>query len=326
VKVSSSPLQVSRFRFARAHGSVPRETGSQLKLVTSNWELLKVVACWVVLFVCFAKASAAEPTRLTKDGSFKQHLQWSPDGQRFLLTRIHEGKMAVWTLTREGKTLSRLLPAHAMPHFDASWSADGKRVVYVYDTLQGTDGKLQINTRSADGSEDKVFIPHKAFEESPRLSPDGKQLLWVSTRDGNPDLYTVDGEGKNPQRLTKDLGNDFQPEWSPDGKQIAFASGRSGKQKLFVMKPDGSDVKAITDGPALDAWPKWSPDGKRIAFVSNRTGNYCIWLMTSDGKELQNLTPDEFQNSSPAWSPDGKRLAFVSTRDGGSDVYVIDVK
>ena len=52
------------------------------------------------------------PQRLTTDGSFKQHLQWSPDGARFLFTRIHQGKMALWTMTAEGKEFARLLPDH----------------------------------------------------------------------------------------------------------------------------------------------------------------------------------------------------------------------
>ncbi|HEV3435949.1 MAG TPA: hypothetical protein VG122_01245, partial [Gemmata sp.] len=115
-----------------------------------------------------------EPTRLTTDGSFKQNLQWSPDGKTLLCTRIHQGKMALWTLPAEGGEMKRLLPNHTEPHFDGHWSPDGKRIVYVYDQLQGTDGHLRINTCAVDGSDDKVLIPHKAFEESPRWSPDGK--------------------------------------------------------------------------------------------------------------------------------------------------------
>src|SRR5688572_13501078 len=74
-----------------------------------------------------------EPTRLTTDGSFKQHLHWSPDGMQFLFTRIHEGKMALWVMGADGTGLKRLLPNHTEPHFDGDWSHDGKRVVYVYD-------------------------------------------------------------------------------------------------------------------------------------------------------------------------------------------------
>jgi len=54
------------------------------------------------------------------------------------------------------------------PNFDAHWSPDGKKVVFVLDILQGTDGKLQIDTINSDGTDQKNIIPHKAFEESPR--------------------------------------------------------------------------------------------------------------------------------------------------------------
>jgi len=97
--------------------------------------------------------------RITTDGAFKQHLQWSADGKRFLLTRIHQGKMALWTMTAEGKDLKRLLPNHDQPHFDGHWSADGKRIAYVFDQLQGTDGKLAIHTCASDGSDDKALVP-----------------------------------------------------------------------------------------------------------------------------------------------------------------------
>ncbi|HEY8504198.1 MAG TPA: hypothetical protein VIL46_06415, partial [Gemmataceae bacterium] len=163
---------------------------------------------------------APEAVRLTADGSFKQHLQWSPDGTHFLFTRIHEGKMALWTMAADGSGLKRLVGKDT-PHFDGHWSPDGKQVVFVLDILQGTDGKLQIDRINADGSEHKNLIPHKAFEESPRWSPDGKKILWVSTRDGNPELYVTDVDGKDVKRLTSEAAADLHPAWSPDGKRIA---------------------------------------------------------------------------------------------------------
>ena len=263
-------------------------------------------------------------TRLTKDGSFKQHLKWSPDGKQFLFTRIHEGKMAIWLMKADGTEMKRLVSKDT-PHFDGDWSADSKRVVFVLDILQGTDGKLQIDMIHADGTNHTNVLPHKAFDESPRFSPDEQQILWVSTRDGNPELYVCQADGTKIQRLTSEVAFDLHPAWSPDGKKIAFSSGRSGKQKIYAMDADGKKVKRLTEGEGIDSWPAWSPDGKQIAFVSHREGNYDVFLMNSDGSGLRNLTHHSAQDTSPTWSPDGKSIAFISTRDGGSDVYILQL-
>lgn len=278
------------------------------------------------------RCGAADPpapaaVRLTKDGDFKQHLQWSPDGKKLLMTRIHEGKMALWIMNADGSGLKLLLePSPATPQFDGHWSHDSKKIVYVHDILQGTDGKLQINTVNAEGGESKVLIPHKAMEESPRLSPDGKRIAWVSTRDGNQEIYTADAEGRNATRLTSETALDNNPSWSPDGKHLAFASNRTGNFEIHVMDADGRKVRRLTEHRALDSWPVWSPDGKRIAFTSNRDGNYDIYMMNADGSGVRNLTRHPGQDNYATWSPDGKRIAFISNRDGGHDVYVMEVK
>src|SRR5438105_13224582 len=105
--------------------------------------------CMLVAGPLCAGAQPAPVLRLTRDGGFKQHLQWSPDGKRFLLTRIHAGKMGLWTVNADGTDMRPLLVGDH-PQFDGHWSPDGKRVAYVHDQLQGTDGKLQINTAGAD--------------------------------------------------------------------------------------------------------------------------------------------------------------------------------
>lgn len=266
---------------------------------------------------------APEVTRLTRDGDFKQHLSWSPDGKRFLFTRIHQGKMGLWTMNVDGSEPRSLLDA--FPTFDGHWSPDSKKIVYVHDRLEGTDGKLQINTVNADGTDIKVLIPHKAFEESPRWSPDGSRIAWVSTRDGNQEIYTVDAEGKSLKRLTSEIAADNNPAWSPDGKHIAFCSSRHGNLEILVMDADGSSVRRLTNNAAIDYWPVWSPDGKRIAFTSNRDGNYEIYVMNADGSNQQNFTNHPAQDNFATFSPDGKRLAFTSNRDGGSDIYMAEL-
>jgi TolB protein len=272
-------------------------------------------------------AKPAHALQISKvGGDFLQHLQWSPDGKKFLFTRLEGKSLALWTMNVDGSDLKRLLPAETQPHFDGHWSPDSQKILFVYDRLRGTDGELQIDICNADGSEHKNFIPHKAFEESPRWSPDGKSVAWVSSREKNPDLFVIGADGKNLKRLTSDPAFDNNPSWSPDGKEIAFCSTRAGNFEIYVMKADGSDVRRLTHHPKMDYWPAWSPDGKHIAFTSNRDGNYEIYLMRPDGSGLRNLTQHPATDNYAAWSPDGARLAFISTRGGTPEIYIMDVK
>lgn len=179
--------------------------------------------------------------KVTNDGSFKSHLVWSPDGKKLLFTRIHQGKMELCNVKAEKSTevVALVVPSPNTPHFDGHWSSDGKSIVYVHDILQGTDGKLQINEVLADGTGAKVLIPHKAFEESPRYSPDGKHLAWVSTRDGNQEIYSMELANQKVQRLTQDQGFDNNPNWKPDGSRIVFTSSRFGNFEICSMKKMG---------------------------------------------------------------------------------------
>src|SRR5438046_4706166 len=116
------------------------------------------------LLMLTSPSAAQEPQRVARFRDFIQHLSWSPDGKRFLFTRIHAGKMGLWTMNADGSDLKRLWKHDEGPDFDGHWSPDGKRIVFVYDQLQGTDGKLHLYTINADGTEAKVFVPNKALE------------------------------------------------------------------------------------------------------------------------------------------------------------------
>ena len=175
------------------------------------------------------------------------------------------------------------------------------------------------------------------------------QIAFMSQRDGNPEIYVMDINGGNQQRLTNNPKNDLSPSWSPDGKRIAFASNRDGHvhiihgwsmYEIYVMDADGGNLQNLTNDPRDDSFPSWSPDGKRIVFSSDRDGfknddlviTSEIYVMDADGNNPQNLTNDDFDDRYPSWSPDGKRIIFSSIRDGHfrgegritSEIYVMD--
>ena len=229
--------------------------------------------------------------RLTTDGGFKQHLRWSPDGKHFLMTRIHEGRMGLWVMNADGSDLKASPQAR---HKDAQLRRllVARRQAHRLRPRQDQRNRRRPpdHTVNADGSDEKTVVPHKAFEESPRWSPDGKRIVWVSTRDGNQDIYTTDLEGKDVKRLTNDPAPTTTQVGRRTARHIAFCSGRSGHLQIYVMDADGGNVRRLTNHDGIDYWPVWSPDGKRIAFTSNRDGNYEIYVMDADGGNQHNLT------------------------------------
>ena len=170
------------------------------------------------------------------------------------------------------------------------------------------------------------------------------QIIFVSHRDGNMEIYVMDAGGGNQRRLTENRGDDWSPSWSPDGKRIIFVSDRDGHpdvipgwftSEIYVMDADGGNPQNLTNTPLLDdKSPSWSPNGKRIAFMSRRKGNFTfgIYVMDADGGNQLILTNNPLDDRNPSWSPNGKQIVFASSRDGHfrgasgitSEIYVMD--
>ena len=140
---------------------------------------------------------------------------------------------------------------------------------------------------------------------------DVSHIAFTSKRDGDYNIYIMDINGKNLQKLTNHPANEFNPAFSPDGQRMAYVSGRDGNLDIYVMFLPTKVPHRLTEHPGFDDNPAWSPDGRWIAFDSNRAGMYDIYKIGLSGENLQRLT-HEGNNYNPAWSPDGKQIAFDS--------------
>ncbi|MEW6240301.1 MAG: DPP IV N-terminal domain-containing protein [Chloroflexota bacterium] len=176
----------------------------------------------------------------------------------------------------------------------------------------------------------KVWVPssgQKTDEENlPLLKPRQGRIIYVSSRDGNREIYSINTDGTDPDRLTHNPADDFSPEWSPDGKRVAFVSTREGNPDIFVMDRDGSNMTRLTDNPADDLDPSWSPEGDKIVFTSNRDGNYNLYILDVELKTIERLTEAAYNDRYPDWSPDGDLVIFQSNRESSADFYTVEVE
>ena len=167
-----------------------------------------------------------------------------------------------------------------------------------------------------------------AVEDSyPSLSPDGKQLLFGSNRDGTDIVWTAGADGSNARpffdggKVGTHLGS---PVWSPDGRSIVFAmrpaGARETEQDIYVMRSDGTGIRRLTDSPGDDAHPHWSGDGRRIFFNSARATPdpkaewsrqwHDIYSMAPDGTDVRRHTDCKNVCTYPVPSPDGRFIAY----------------
>jgi len=170
--------------------------------------------------------------------------------------------------------------------FDMKYSDDGEWITYTQGYFAGeTSHRSDLWIMRADGSE-RVNLTEDtdANDGVAGFSPDGKKIVFRSSRSGNFELYTMNLDGSTITRLTDHPSRDNFPVFSPEGDAIAFSSDRdSGVDALgfrtfdnyiLRLQPDGSPgtLHRITDDPSQDSHPVFSPDAKWVAYTSERDG------------------------------------------------------
>jgi len=160
-----------------------------------------------------------------------------------------------------------------------------------------------------------------APDNTPKLSPDGRSIVFVSMRSGNPDLWKMSIRGDELKQLTNAQAPDYDPAWSPDGRRIVFVSERDGNPDLYILNLEDNTITRLTQTQAEERYPCWH--GDKIAFASKQNGNWDIFVVNADGTGLTQLTNSPANETQPAWSPDGGEIAFVSDADGSEDIWTM---
>ena len=228
--------------------------------------------------------------------------------------------------------LALLLPVLAGTMACAS---EGKGIVYVSEE----DGNAEIYVVDPEsGDSYAVDSRPSSTESSPRWSPDGTYIAFVSGEPGDLHIAVASADGKEPVlRLapspssagegTTSTGNQESPRWDADGGQIAYVTDMDGHSDVYVTSlnigngEQGSPVR-ITSGDTEEFLGDWSPDGQWLVF-SRRGGEEAqgLWLRNPAGVNLFQLTSGN--DLAPVWSPDGDAIAFVRNVEGNRDIYLL---
>ncbi len=211
---------------------------------------------------------------------------------------------------------------------------DGKYVWPIYDTYN-------IFVADLEGNITKQLTDSPGYDAEATVSPDGKKIVFTSTRSGDLELYTMDIDGSNVQQVTDELGYDGGAFFSPDSKKLVFRASRPKTEEevktyktllekgfvqptnleIFTCNLDGSDLKQITNLGSANWAPYMHPSGEKILFASNHhteSGRvFNIFSINIDGTGLKQITYDNTFDAFPMFSYDGKYLVFSSNRNNG---------
>ncbi len=240
------------------------------------------------------------------------------------------------------------------------FTKDGKHVIYASTHLGSKDcppvpdrskygnkyiwplyESFDIFMADLDGNIVKQLTNSKGYDAEGTLSPDGKKMVYTSTKDGDIEMYVMDLETGNEVRVTHDLGYDGGAWFSPDGTKLIWRASRPKTEaeikeykdllaenlvaptamEVWVADADGKNAKQVSNFGQANWAPVFMPDSKRIIFASNheykRGFPFNLYMMNEDGSNLTKVSRDQGFDAFPMFSYDGKKIVFSSNRNNG---------
>jgi TolB protein len=267
------------------------------------------------------KLDEREPRRISPGRGRTTCAYFHPDGKQLLFASAH-------TDPRVDRTESEA----------RRLAAEGGRRRYQWDF----DPHMDIYVVEFDGTNLRRLTDAPGYDAEGSYSTDGKQIVFTSTRDGDPDLYVMDADGSNVRQITNVDGYDGGPFFSPDGRWIIFRSDREKEHmlQLFAVSADGKKTVQLTDNLDEVNWcPYFHPSGNYIIWSGADYARgpqaahfnlYTMEIESSDdefrGGAVTQITFNEKADVLPVFSPDGTRLMWTSTRgeDGTSQLWIAD--
>ena len=195
------------------------------------------------------------------------------------------------------------------------------RIAYV--SKQATRYVLQIADWDAESPQLALSSAEPII--SPRWSPDGSKLAYVSFESKKPVVYVHDLATGERLAVANFRGSNSAPAWSPDGQQLAVSLTMDGMSQIYMVSARGGSPRRLTTSNSIDTEPAFSPDGRSVYFTSDRAGNPQIYQVSTQGGEARRVTFGSPYSTSARISPDGRLLAYITRREGRYLVAVRDL-
>lgn len=199
------------------------------------------------------------------------------------------------------------------------WGPKGEKIYYTSLLMKFT-GVYEINLKNRKRSRISNFA---GLNTGGEVSPNGKEIALILSKDGNPDLYIMSLSDQSLTRLTRTRAVESSPSWSPDGSQLVYVSDQTGKPDLFVISRQGGSAVQLTSRGGDNVAPDWGSNGL-IAYASKIGGRFQICTIQPESRLIRQLTSEYADHEDPSWAPDGRHLAIAKSVSYSSKVYLID--
>jgi Tol biopolymer transport system component len=267
--------------------------------------------------------------RLTKPPDEKtsdDNAAFSPDGRLLAFTRHDRWYRCGLYLMNLGADyrpwgeprLLRLLGGHVA---SLAWTADGKEVVYAFDSPEWGIPLMRLRIESGPQLPRRALTGVEAAT-SPAISRRGNRLAYVRVL-SDLDIWQIQ-PGKLPHSFISSTQAEVNPQYSPDGRRVVFQSNRSGQSQIWACDQEGGNAVQLTSfETGSNGTPRWSPDGQSIAFDRVLKEGQRIFLMAQDSDHLRRLTPSagDWDEMVPSFSRDGKWVYYSSTQTGRNEIW-----
>ena len=253
------------------------------------------------------------------------------------------GRTTCAYFSRDGERLL-FSSAHTHPELESiekqarDLAAQGGRRRYEWDF----DPYMEIYECRFDGTGLRQLTDSPGYDAEASYSHDGRQIVFTSTRDGDPDLYIMDADGTHVRQLTNVDGYDGGPFFSPDDRWVIFRSDRQEEHmlQLYAVSTDGKHEIQLTNDLGTVNWaPYFHPSGEFIIWTradysrGPRFANFDLFTMpitstatTFEGGDIHRITHHAKADVLPVFSPDGTKLMWTSSRgdDESSQLWIAD--